>query len=339
MTIGLPTFNSESYLDACVESIAAQTYDDFQVLVVDGGSTDSTPERLERWRARDERVDIHPRPVVGLYQAFNTILSASKTRYVCIHPADDIVSPEFLKQMSQTLDTHPGAAAAISRLRVFDEQGQQEASPHFGLCWPSSAPVHRWPFDAMTGLLRENPYVSLTQILFRAQAIEKIRFRTDLGSTADILFHLTLALRHDIVHVDSTWGGWRIHPHQASQNNSDQNVKRRNLELMLDLAFGEHLRRIDDQGYRSKLQYIIDVMGTYQALAQRVSGRSHLSRWATVLGTAVRSPKAAYLYAMSRTLRREAEREWLTRQAQMLTDDRVERQIEQSVDASSDDQE
>ncbi|MEM6472904.1 MAG: hypothetical protein AAF802_25305, partial [Planctomycetota bacterium] len=124
-----------------------------------------------------------------------------------------------------------------------------------------------------------------------------------------------------------------------SQNNSDQNVKRRNLELMLDLAFGEHLRLIDDQGYRSKLQYIIDVLGTYQALAHRVSGRSHLSRWATVLGTAVRSPRAAHLYAMSRTLRREAAREWLTRQAWMLTDDRVERQIEQPEDASSDDQE
>lgn len=314
-----------------------QTFDDFQVLVVDGGSKDSTLEQIQRWSANDARVVLHPAPVAGLYQAFNQVLTSAETPYVCILPADDSMSNCFLQRMIFALEEYPGASAAVSRLRVFDENDHPLPSP-----WdhaitpferaqsPATTSLHPWPFDALAGLMRQNPYVSQTQLVYRTRAIDRLRFETDLGSTADILFNLQLAFAHDVVHVAETWGGWRLHPAQASQQDSQRSLKKQRLEVMLDRAVESHLSKINDQRYRRRLEQIADVMAGWNHLQESVEGQSHARRWATVFARGMLSPRASWLYAQSRLGRTEAVRDWLTDQARRLTRFRLDCSLRQN---------
>ncbi|MEM0926190.1 MAG: glycosyltransferase [Planctomycetota bacterium] len=343
VTIGLPTFNSEAFLETCLRSITRQSYSDFRVLVVDGGSTDSTLDRIKQWSARDERVRCWSEPVTGLYEAFNTILDETHSPYVCILPADDLLDDSYLQDMVSALQDHPGATAAVCPLRVFDERDEHIHSEFDRERWvfdpklssslsgrEAGPCVHPWPFDGMRGLLRENPFVSLTQLVLRRESLGGSRFRTDLGSTADILFNLVLGLNGDLVHVPTTWGGWRIHAAQASQRDSKREQKLQRMETMLSAALRSHLDEVDDEMYHRRLQELQRVMASWHRLSERVSGRPSPSRWVTVLASFLSAPRAASLYAMGRLTRSNRAQQWLECRAREITQYRVAAGLERN---------
>ena len=120
LTIGLPTFNSESFLRERIRSIQSQTNSDFVVNVIDGGSTDRTLDLIDDWSLSDCRVHRDDRTVQGLYPAFNAILDRAETEFVCILPADDLMPANWVSEMVAVLQRYPNASAVACPLRLFD---------------------------------------------------------------------------------------------------------------------------------------------------------------------------------------------------------------------------
>ena len=99
ISIILPVYNAASSLDACIQSVLHQTCSDFELLVIDDGSTDSSPSIIRKYETRDSRIRCIRQENQGVAAARNTGLEAAAGTYVTFIDSDDRYTPQFLFRM------------------------------------------------------------------------------------------------------------------------------------------------------------------------------------------------------------------------------------------------
>ena len=103
ISVIVPVYNVEGYLPACLDSLLAQTFDDFEIIVVDDGSTDSSAAIAERFAAAGpERIRVLHKPNGGLSDARNFGMDRSTGAYLSFVDADDLVMPDMLARLHET---------------------------------------------------------------------------------------------------------------------------------------------------------------------------------------------------------------------------------------------
>lgn len=122
VTVLMPVRDGGRFLEPAVESILAQTLEDLELLVVDDGSTDGTPEVLSR--VHDPRLRVLRRPAEGMAAALNVGLRSTQSPYVARMDADDLCEPTRLERQVAFLDRHPEVVVVGSRYRSMDVDGR-----------------------------------------------------------------------------------------------------------------------------------------------------------------------------------------------------------------------
>jgi glycosyltransferase involved in cell wall biosynthesis len=124
VTIGVPVYNGERFLAQCIDSLLAQTYRDFTLLLSDNASTDRTAEICQRYAATDSRVHYHRNEInIGLYGNFRFILQSVRTRYVKLASADDFWSPAMLADAVTAMEHDPSLVLCYPKAVLVDENG------------------------------------------------------------------------------------------------------------------------------------------------------------------------------------------------------------------------
>jgi glycosyltransferase involved in cell wall biosynthesis len=99
VSVIIPAYNVESYIEQCLDSILAQTLRDFELIVVDDGSTDATADILQRYASRDERVSVVQQQNKFAGAARNAGMERAHGKYLSFIDADDFVEPHFFEKM------------------------------------------------------------------------------------------------------------------------------------------------------------------------------------------------------------------------------------------------
>jgi hypothetical protein len=129
VSIGLPVFNGERFVSSAIESVLAQTFGDFELIVSDNGSTDATPEIVARYASADERIRVlRHAETKGARWNFYTAFGAARGELFAWLASDDEWAPTFLERCVEALDAEPTASLAFSHVSYVDEQGQQTGS-------------------------------------------------------------------------------------------------------------------------------------------------------------------------------------------------------------------
>lgn len=99
ISVIVPVYNMEKYLDRCVESIVNQTYTNLEIFLVDDGSTDRSGEICDQWENKDSRiVSIHKKNG-GLSDARNYGIISSHGEYISFIDSDDYIAPDFMEHL------------------------------------------------------------------------------------------------------------------------------------------------------------------------------------------------------------------------------------------------
>lgn len=107
VSVIMPAYNVEAYLGEAIDSVLAQTYGDFEILLVDDGSTDGTRAVAEAWAARDGRVRVLTRPNGGISTARNHAMGAAAAPVFAILDSDDLWEPAYLEAQLAILEGDP----------------------------------------------------------------------------------------------------------------------------------------------------------------------------------------------------------------------------------------
>jgi len=114
VSVLLPCYNAGETLEETLASIASQTYPDYEIIAVDDGSTDGSPEMLSRWAETDSRMKIISMEHGGVIAAANAGLQACRGDYIARMDADDRMHPDRLQMQADHLDVHPDTGVVSS---------------------------------------------------------------------------------------------------------------------------------------------------------------------------------------------------------------------------------
>ena len=124
VSVILPVYNAELYLEECLESLLSQTYSDFELVIVNDGSSDCSPEIISNYKTRFERLKLIERENKGLVYSLNEAIRLSSGRYIVRMDADDICEPSrILKQVNFMLNK-PEVLVSGTRVKFFSENAK-----------------------------------------------------------------------------------------------------------------------------------------------------------------------------------------------------------------------
>ena len=108
VTIVVPNYNCEEYLDKCLQSVVNQTYPNIEIIVCDNGSTDSSVSIINKWAARDKRIKVLINEQnIGLINTYNKMFFEAKGDYIMIQDSDDWCDLARAEKQAKILDEHP----------------------------------------------------------------------------------------------------------------------------------------------------------------------------------------------------------------------------------------
>ena len=122
ISVIVPAYNAEAFLDQCLESIVAQSYRHLEILVVDDGSTDGTGALCDRWAERDHRIRVIHQPNGGHSAARNAALDAMTGELITMVDSDDVLHPDFAATLLDTM-RQTGADIAVGGYIPFYGEG------------------------------------------------------------------------------------------------------------------------------------------------------------------------------------------------------------------------
>jgi glycosyltransferase involved in cell wall biosynthesis len=122
VSIGMPVFNGEKYVAEALESILAQTYSDFELIISDNASTDGTEEICRGYAARDRRIRYSRNERnLGAARNYNRVFELSSGEYFKWASYDDVLGPEFLARCAKVLDRDPSIVVCHAKTGRIDE--------------------------------------------------------------------------------------------------------------------------------------------------------------------------------------------------------------------------
>jgi glycosyltransferase involved in cell wall biosynthesis len=125
LTIGLPVYNGQNYVSESLDSLLAQTYSDFELIISDNASTDGTEEICRDYAERDSRVRyVRQRVNIGAAPNHNYLVQAARGRLFKWAAHDDLFGPKLVDRCIEALDDRPELILAHAYMGIVDEQGK-----------------------------------------------------------------------------------------------------------------------------------------------------------------------------------------------------------------------
>jgi hypothetical protein len=116
VSVLMPSFEQADFIERALDSLQAQTFADWELVIVDASFSDETAQRLQRWQG-DSRIRYLHQPENGLGHALNSALAQARAPLVAYLPSDDLYHPQHLQSLKAALDAQPDAVLAYAGVR------------------------------------------------------------------------------------------------------------------------------------------------------------------------------------------------------------------------------
>lgn len=206
ISVVVPVYNSEKYLPRCIESILSQSFSDFELILVNDGSCDSSGGICDAYAQKDARIRVIHKQNAGVSAARNDGIDAARGMYLTFIDSDDYVEPDFLEYALHDIQQN-SVDMYISGLRMETYQ-ENEMIHSVEYCSKTSRSV-------TTRELLEEVNSAYPQIcicgpwckLYAANVIKKndIRFLKELNCGEDTYFNLCVLEKIDQIYFSSDW--------------------------------------------------------------------------------------------------------------------------------------
>jgi glycosyltransferase involved in cell wall biosynthesis len=124
VSLGMPVYNGENFIIATLDSLLAQTYTDFELIICDNASTDGTEAICRAYAARDPRVRyVRNESNIGASANYNLTFELARGRYFKWAAHDDLCAPTFLARCVEALERDPGVVLAYTQALAIDGEG------------------------------------------------------------------------------------------------------------------------------------------------------------------------------------------------------------------------
>ncbi|MFD2966830.1 glycosyltransferase family 2 protein [Sphingobacterium bambusae] len=196
ISVIIPVYNVETYLEACIKSVLMQSYDDLEILLVNDGSSDTSGEICDLYAEKDSRIKTIHKKNGGLSSARNTGLDHAAGEFICFVDSDDIIHPQFISILFGSLD---GSDMAFCSYQTFEEDTPKD----FHILDDFAAKTYQGQ-DMLSQIFSfKYPLLVIAcNKIYKRQIWERIRFPLNKIHEDEFVVHLILDQCHFIKFVN-----------------------------------------------------------------------------------------------------------------------------------------
>lgn len=220
VSVIVPNYNHARYLPERIASIREQSFQDFELILMDDASTDNSREVIDDLAKTDQRI----RTVINTtnsgsgYKQWNKGVGEASGEYIWIAESDDSAEPDVLKRLVEKLEQNPDVGLAYCQSWRMNEQSQKIGTL---LEWTSDLGTDRWEQDFVANgvdecrryLCRKNTIVNASGVVFRRSLFEKVGGTTDtLRLCADWMLWVRMLMESNLAYVAEPLNRFRMEP-------------------------------------------------------------------------------------------------------------------------------
>lgn len=250
VSILLPSYNHEKYISRAIDSVIAQSFRAWELIIIDDGSTDKSPIIIEQYK--DDRIKFFKQSNKGVTETLNRAIKTARGEYICFLDSDDKYHPRKLEL--QLKEIEKGFDIVTTKVLAIDGNGKRCPEKHFDFTWNLYDKDEILGKDAFFYFLEKN-YFCKSSLMLKRELFDKYGlFNTNLLTAYDLELWLKMIPHLTITRIDSKLTYYRWH----GNNETIKNNKRIRAELLLVLD--NSMRSIDantDKNVATKyLKYI-----------------------------------------------------------------------------------
>lgn len=204
VSVILPVYNGRHYVAEAIDSLLAQTLRDFELLIVDDGSTDDTLPILRRYAERDTRVQVTSRANTGVVGARNELIGRARAPLLAMMDQDDISHPDRFALQVAAFEADPALVAVGSDALIIDPQGDT-------LC-PGATPSTHEQIDAVLMSARGGWHIFSPSVMMRTDAVRRVGgYRNNYLNSEDAELFLRLGEIGRLANLPQRLLSYRVH--------------------------------------------------------------------------------------------------------------------------------
>ncbi|MEI8046634.1 MAG: glycosyltransferase [Bacteroidota bacterium] len=221
-----PTYNHQNYIKDCIKSVLAQTYSNWEMIIIDDGSTDGTFAVAMEYSKKDIRIKPFTQKNIGIFrlgESYNFALSKCTGKYIAILECDDVWLPEKLSIQIDALEKHPECILSWGKayLSSVDLSEIYYLAP---INTDDKELFYNKPVGSFFKKFIYNTIIPALTIVIRHEALlENGGFIQGFGlPLVDIPTTIELLMKGEFAYIDQPLGSWRIYPNQVTKTYTGQ---------------------------------------------------------------------------------------------------------------------
>lgn len=287
VSVIIPSYNYARYLEERIESVLAQTYRDFEVIILDDCSTDNSREVIERYRGHEKVAQIiyNQKNSGSVFRQWCKGISLARGEYIWMAESDDVAEPSFLEKLMGAIGDDKSVAFAVCDTTIIDENSVPFAT--WGITDSYKIRRHDGHRFIRRHMMYENAVHNASSVVFRRDiALGIPDDYAKMRSAGDFLFWIELANCGKVIEVPERLNRYR--KHRCSVTRTTENTALPYSELHVIY------RRLIDMGYTSLLsRYNIAGMRLWRMRLMHASEHHEMADTLGKWRSAVRFPTLA----------------------------------------------
>lgn len=295
-----PTYNHEKFIADCIESVLAQTYSKWEMIIIDDGSNDNTFQIAKSFAEKDQRIKVFTKENVGIFrlgESYNFGLEQSKGKYIAILECDDLWYPDKLEAQIAVLEQNPQCVLSWGQayLSSIDLQKKYYLAP---LTIHDTSIFFNKPVGSFLRKFIYNTLIPALTIVIRKDALVAIGgFKQGFNlPLIDIPTTLELVMKGEFAYVAQPLGQWRIYPNQVTKTYTGQmtlgyySLVKSFMERYPDDFKAQNLTKDEiDKHFASRLVISFSRSGRYKLIRKDFKG-ARKDYWYSVIHYGVSEP-------------------------------------------------
>lgn len=258
-TIITASYNYAQYIGETIQSVLSQTYKDWELLIVEDGSTDNSVEVISSYVQKDPRIKLlqHENNVnKGLKETLLLGLKTAQTDWVVFLESDDTITPDYLEKKAAVISQYPDVGLVFNDVCLFgDEEKIKDYTKHFKMMKEILSPK-TYPCNLLKYFAKKNIIPTFSCVAIKKNLFDNIDLESPLPALLDYYLWVQIAQQNDFYYIDEKLTNWRIH-HKSYISDKSRNdnkkvflfnlkkkefvYKKKNIFLYALLALGECL--------------------------------------------------------------------------------------------------
>ena len=221
ISVVIPSYNYADYIGEAIDSVLAQTYENFEIIIVDNCSTDHTDEIVKGYCLKDSRIKFVQNDTnIGPHRNFNRGMLLSSGEFIKFLNADDKFAPTILEKFLTIMENHPNVSLVTSNRQLFGDKNEILKAPFIGM---------QSGRDVIARALSSHNWIGEpTTVMFRRENLSLGLLDISIAMWSDFDFFLRQLAVGDLFIVDEVLSYFRIHNKQGTFRDNSKEADGRN---------------------------------------------------------------------------------------------------------------